>query len=40
MSGDDIMRFDGLVCSLQEEVSVEGDPASMIFFGGAELSNS
>ena len=40
MSGDGIMRFDGLVCSLQEEAAAEGDPASMILFGGTELSNS
>jgi hypothetical protein len=34
------MRFDELVCSLQEEASAEGDPASMILFAGTELSNS
>ena len=39
MSGDGIMRFDGLVCSLQEEAAVEG-PTSIILFGGTKLSNS
>jgi hypothetical protein len=39
MSGDGIMRFDGLVCSLQEEAAAEG-PTSTIIFGGTKLSNS
>ena len=40
MSGDGILRFDKLVCSLQEGAFRRGDPASMIMFGGTALSNS
>jgi hypothetical protein len=39
MSGDGIMRFDGLICSLQEEAAAEG-PTSIISFGGTKLPNS